>query len=136
MKNQEIINIIKKKYAEKNLKQPHPNWPNDVKRALTCLNQNIFDRNFSVTTMRHICRIPQKNFSSRFKSYLGYTPASYLKFHRIQCSKEIIFQIGNNFSISTIGFEVGYEYPSTFSNAFKSIERINPKLYWKISKKK
>lgn len=136
MNNQEIIDIVKKNYHEKNLMQPNSKWPHDVKRALKCLNENIFDRNFSVSTMREMCRIPQKNFSSRFKSYLGHTPASYLKFHRIQCSKEIILKLDSNFSISTIAFEVGYEYPSTFSNAFKSIEKIPPTLYWKFSKKK
>lgn len=123
-------------YGTEKVKQPEEKWPNDIVRALKCLNKNLFDQGFTISKMRQMCNIPQKNFSSRFKYYVGYTPASYIKYHRIQCSKELIHHIDGDFSISDLAFEVGYEYPSTFSNAFKNIIGLSPKEYWNFYKKK
>lgn len=123
-------------FGTEKLKQPEEKWPNDIVRALKCLNKNLFAHGFTVAKMRQMCNIPQKNFSSRFKYFVGYTPASYIKYHRIQCSKELIHQIDGDFSISDLAFEVGYEYPSTFSNAFKNIIGLSPKEYWNFYKKK
>lgn len=136
MSAQEIYMDCKNIYGTENLKHPEETWPNDIKRALKCLNENLFNHGFTVAMMRQMCNIPQKNFSSRFKYYVGYTPASYLKYHRIQCSKELIHQIDGEFSMSHLAFEVGYEYPSTFSNAFKNIIGLSPKEYWIFRKKK
>lgn len=133
---EEIYSDGKKIYGTEKVKEPEEKWPNDVIRALQCLNENLFNRGFTVAEMRNACNIPQKNFSSRFKYYVGYSPASYLKYHRIQCSKELIHHIDGVFSMSDLAFEVGYEYPSTFSNAFKSIIGLSPKEYWKFYKKK
>jgi len=123
-------------YASKKLKKPDKRWPNDIYRALECLNENLFNQDFTVSKMRLMCNIPQKNFSSRFKFYVGITPVSYLKYHRIQCSKELIHLINADFSVSNLAFEVGYGYPSTFSNAFKNIVGQTPKEYWNYYKKK
>lgn len=126
----------KKIYASEKLKTPDKKWPNDIYRALKCLNENLFKLDFTVSKMRLMCNIPQKNFSSRFKFYVGFTPVSYLKYHRIQCSKELIQIINVDFSVSNLAFEVGYEYPSTFSNAFKNLIAQSPKEYWNYYKKK
>lgn len=133
---EEIYRDIKKLYSKNYVIQPDEKWPNDIIRALKCLNENLFDQGFNVANMRKMCRIPQKNFSTRFKYYVGYTPASYLKYHRIQCAREFIHHSKDIFSIGQIAFEVGYEYPSTFSNAFKSMIGSSPKEYWYFQKKK
>lgn len=127
---------IKNIYGKEKVLQPEEKWPNDVLRALKCLNEHLFDHGFTIAKMRQMCNIPQKNFSSRFKYYVGYTPASYLKFHRIQCAKELILHNDSNFSMSGLAFEVGYDYPSTFSVAFKDIVGHSPKEYWIFYKKK
>jgi AraC-like DNA-binding protein len=133
---EEIYRYVKNLYGTKKVKQPEEKWPNDITRALQCLNENLFDQSFTVAKMREACNIPQKNFSSRFKHYVGYTPASYLKYHRIQCSIELIHHIEKDISISKLAFEIGYEYPSTFCSAFKSINGSSPKNYVIFSKKK
>jgi AraC-like DNA-binding protein len=132
----EIYRDGKNIYCIEKVKQPEENWPNDILRALNCLNENLFNQGFTIATMRQMCNIPQKNFSSRFKYFVGYTPSSYLKNHRIKCSTELIQNINSNFSMSDLAFEVGYEYPSTFGNAFKSIIGLSPKEYWNFYKKK
>jgi len=124
---EEVCRNGKNIYATNKLKQPDEKWPNDVIRALKCLNGNLFEQGFTVTKMRQACNIPQKNFSSRFKYYVGFTPALYLKYHRIQCSIGFIHHIKSSFSMSILAFEVGYEYPSTFGNAFKSVIGYSPK---------
>lgn len=94
---EEIYRYGKNIYCTEKIKQPEDKWPNDILRALKCLNENLFNQGFTVTKMRQMCNIPQKNFSSRFKFYVGYTPVSYLKYHRIQCAKELIHHIDSNF---------------------------------------
>ena len=131
----DIYGEVKILYRRNKVKQPLDKWPNDVARALKCLNENIFNQGVTVAYMRKVCYITQKNFSSRFRYYVGYTPASYLKYHRIHCSAELIHHTKDLFSISQIAFEVGYEYPSTFCNAFTSIMGSSPKNFMIFQKK-
>lgn len=133
---EEIYRDVKNSYRIKKVRLPQDKWPNDITRALKCLNDNIFNQGFTVAKMRQNCNIPQRNFSSRFKHYVGYTPVSYIKYHRIQCSVELIHNFENNLSIIQLAFEMGYEYPSTYGNAFKNIVGLSPKEYWRFCKKK
>lgn len=135
---EEIYIEIKKLYSINKAKKPKENWPHDITKALKCLNNNLFKLSFTVAEMRRKCNISQKNFSSRFKLYVGHTPVSYIKYHRIECSKQLLLMHESeiNLSFIQIAFEVGYEFPSTFNNAFKDILGLPPKRYWIKRKKK
>lgn len=59
---------------KKELKQPEKNWPFDIRKGLHCINRHLFDTDYSVKTMKERCCIPDSNFSSRFRNYVGMTP--------------------------------------------------------------
>lgn len=131
MKNdKEYCQEVKSKFINENVEEPEESWPNDIQRALKFLNENLFKHEISIEMMRKECIIPQNNFSGRFKYYVGYTPATYLKRKRIECAAIIIDSI-DFISINTIALEVGSRFASTFSSAFKDIIGESPSGYLK-----
>ena len=130
-REKELCRSIKKQFLKMNVKTPEESWPNDIQRALNCINENIFDYEFSINSMRKMCKIPQNNFSGRFKYFVNYTPVSYLKTKRIECAIEILNKVDSLLSISSLALEVGYKYASTFSTAFKNITGESPTRFMK-----
>lgn len=69
--------------------------------------------------MRESCNIPQNNFSSRFRRYVGRVPSSYVVHHRIEAAKLLLLKSERlNVAISDVGGFVGYEKPSSFTTIF------------------
>ena len=130
-RERELCRSIKKKFLKMNVKTPEDSWPNDIERALNCINENLFDYEFSINSMRKMCNIPQNNFSGRFKYFVNYIPVSYLKIKRIECAIEILNKGDSLISISSLALEVGYKYASTFSTAFKDITGESPSIFMK-----
>jgi len=131
-KEKDLCRSIKKQFLKMNVKTPDESWPNDIQRALNCINENLFDYEFSINVMRKMCNIPQNNFSGRFKYFVNYTPVSYLKRKRIECAIVILNNADIKISINSIALEVGYRYVSTFSSAFKDVTNESPSDFQKL----
>ena len=102
--------------------KPNHEWPDDVNRALSWIEQNLFCPNYSVEKMMLECNIASKNFSSKFRFYIGETPVTYIKNQRLKMAIKLMQQeelMGE--SLGMIAMVVGYENPSSFNKAFKSV---------------
>lgn len=121
--NHRLLRKIKDNYKFPNLSEE---WPNDVKRVFKLINNNLFSTEITVSHIYMKCKIKNKNFSSRFKFYVGKTPKHYIIYHRIICSKKIMVDTNGKTSLSTIGFLVGFSTQSAFTAIFKSKVGVPP----------
>ena len=131
-----VYRLIREQYAASRLREPSRSYPEEVNRALGCMNQNLLEMGFDVAAMRKECRISNHNFSTRFRYFIGSTPLRYLLNHRIECARQMILQASVANTLSEIAFEVGFAYPSTFSIAFKKYTGYTPYEYRSYYKKK
>lgn len=118
------------KEYEKNLLGSNERWPKDVNRVLNLLNDAVFQQTVAISKILNQSHVYSKNFSSKFKFYIGHTPKSYITHHRLEAAKFIF----NNYKlkdikVSEIGFCIGYRSHASFSAAFKSYVGISPSSY-------
>lgn len=101
------------------LKNPVPKDKPDIYRAVTYINENLFHSSCNVHKMKVQCRLPQNNFSARFKYYMEMSPASYISHHRIEAAKRLLSRERlKKIPVGELGFAVGYNRASTFSSMF------------------
>lgn len=135
MESTKQIQELLKQYKVLNLKQPNKSWSNEIIRSIHFLNRNIFEAHCSIESMRESCNIPQNNFSSRFRRYVGRVPSSYVVHHRIEAAKLLLLKSERlNVAISDVGWFVGYEKPSSFTTIFTNRVGLSP-IPWKRLKK-
>jgi AraC-like DNA-binding protein len=125
---------VKKRTLEKyinRLTKPKKDWPYDIQRGLRCINKHLFHPGYSVHMMKEICKIADRNYSSRFRNYVGMTPRAYIACHRVRAGKKLLeHKELSNVHVNDIGFSVGYEKPSSFTMIFKRKTGVSPKV-WK-----
>ncbi len=124
-----MIRVLKEQYKHEKLQKAGAKWPSDIKRALEYLNRHLFEFGCTVSKMRATCHINQNNYSMKFRYLIGMTPLEYIRLHRIHCSQRMMKLSNGRCSITLIGFEVGYEQPSTFCEAFKKVAGMSPRAY-------
>lgn len=71
--------------------------------------------------------VSQRYLSDTLKKETGKTTTEHLHLHLIDEAKNILLQ--PNKSISTVAYELGFEYPPYFSRLFKKKEGISPTEY-------
>lgn len=123
---QKIMN--EQDYIADKIIQTSVKWPTDVNMALSYINNNFTKTGLNIQQVKYKCQIKNNSFSSKFKSFVGKSPLSYLNFLRINYSIKLINE-NKNISVAQIAFEVGYEYPSSFTNVFKKIVGCTPKMF-------
>lgn len=90
-----------------------------VRRSI--MYEHLLHPGCSVSSMREYCRIPQKNFSGRFKRCTGFVPANWLSYHRIEAAKFLLADERlKDVEVCEIGFAVGYKRASTFTTMFRN----------------
>lgn len=109
------------------MSQPKKSWHIEINRGLGFLNKYLFQPEYNVTVIKEMNKTPQKNFSSRFRRFVGMTPSEYRTGHRISAAKRLLIDERLiNFPISDIGYVVGYERPHSFTMAFKNRTGVSP----------
>lgn len=94
---------------------------NDINRALTWIHDHIFSPHCTIKKMREACRFTNNNISSRFKNCVGCTPSLYIRQHRLHAAEVLRKLEGLKLTEAEIGFYVGYDSPSAFSKAKKTL---------------
>lgn len=120
-----------------NLPPPDKDWPYDVQRGYRCLHENLYDEELNVAELRNRCGIRSKNFSARFRYFVGVHPKYYITFHRIQASKRILLSRNTNgCTLMEIALELGFRSHSTFTKAYQRIEGELPSRIMKKARDK
>ncbi len=91
-------------------------WPSDIKQIVVWIHKHLFEDGLTVTEIRRLCRIGDNNFSGRFAYYIGKGIKSYIEYHRIQMSKQLLGY--NEIKIVEIALTVGYTSHGAFTRAF------------------
>ncbi|TVR13704.1 MAG: AraC family transcriptional regulator [Balneolaceae bacterium] len=119
-------------YKQKSLSQPKIYWHDEVSRGLYLLNKNLFQPEFNVSVMKDLNHTPQKNYSSRFRRFVGMSPGEYITHHRIAAAKWLLMDERlNHLPISDVGYAVGYERPHSFTMTFKNRTGVTPREWRK-----
>ena len=84
-------------------------------------------RALSIDELSDIACLSKSHFFRIFKSELGVSPAQFILTERIDRAKTILRNPAK--SITDACYESGFNSPSHFSNAFRSVARISPKQF-------
>ena len=118
--------IILKTYVHE-LPEPDQIWSHEVKRAIVRLNEHLFSPECRLARMKKICRVSGRNFSLRFKHYVGMPPVRYISHHRIEAARLLLLDEQlRELPVSEIAFAVGYERTTTFATAFRKKTGLPP----------
>ncbi len=97
-----------------------------VKRAHALMTSDIM-RSYTVEQLADQVDLPVTTFKTCFKGVFGKPPYSYLRAYRMDRAAEMLRN--TNRSVADIGASVGYESPSKFTAAFKSVMGVTPSSY-------
>jgi len=94
-----------------------------VLKAQEYCAENYF-KDVSVSSIADFCHISERSLLRRFKSATGFTPKQYVIQLKIEKAKQILEL--ENFSIESVGYEVGYMDVSNFTKIFKKTSGVTP----------
>ena len=96
--------------------------------------QNVFDyidseikNNISLGEICEKCKISQSYLSKLFRQYFNVSVMDYIHLRKLLQAK--IYIAFTDFSMTEIGYHMGYNDGSYFSKVFKKYEKISPKQY-------
>jgi AraC-like DNA-binding protein len=127
---------LKSIYAS-SLAGPNPAWPSDIQEGYTHINLSLFNPEYSIRQMKEQCCIDSRNFSSRFHNHVGLSPRGYITRHRVNLAKVLLREKQlSKLPVTSLGYLVGFENPSTFSMTFRNHVGLSPKQWRKKVHKK
>lgn len=110
------------------LTEQHPSWPHEVQRVVAFINENWSDERLDIKWLETHCHVNGKDFSGRFRFYVGRTPQQYWIAQRIAAAKKLLRNKSlADVSIIDIAFSLGFRKPSTFSTTFKNHTGCSPR---------
>ena len=105
-------------------------WPSDVRRAVAYIRKHLFDPRLTVNKMKLQCHLNSKNFSGKFKYYVGERPKHFWLSHRIAIAKKVLADHQfREVTLIELAISTGFNHASSFTKAFKSREGITPGKY-------
>ncbi len=90
-------------------------------------------RRYTVEELSERFHVNTTTLKGEFKRVFGLPIATYMKEYRVKRAMELLR--GNELSIAEVAFEVGYENPGKFAQAFRDVTGVLPKDYRKALKK-
>ncbi len=96
----------------------------DVK---SCIRQHIQEEGFNVAQMASELGMSESTLYRRLKALTGCSTQEWIRKIRMERAQQLL--LDGKYSISEIGYMVGYSNPSTFRYAFKEEFGITPKAY-------
>lgn len=101
-----------------------------AKRAASIIVDNLA-RSYTVEQLSELVGLPITTFKTCFKGVFGSPPYGYLRAHRMDRAAQMLRD--TNQPIADIGVAVGYNSPSKFSAAFKTVMGQTPSQYRRSS---
>lgn len=101
----------------------------ELKLALTYLEDNFRDTNFTITELGHQLNVSRSYLYNIFKNGIGMSPQKFLIKLRMEEAKQYLTNTNN--AIKEIAASVGYNDEFTFSKAFKRYTGFSPKIFRK-----
>lgn len=93
------------------------------------LNANLSNADFSVDDFAGMINLGRTVFFKRLKDLTGYSPNDYIRVYRLKVSEELLRS--GEYTVSEVGFKVGFKDPFYFSRRFKEQYGISPSVYQK-----
>jgi AraC-like DNA-binding protein len=90
------------------------------------INDNL-DSDITLNDISQIACLSQYHFLRQFKKIYNKTPHEYLTERRIEKAKNLLQD--ENYSVTDVCFEVGFQRPGSFSSLFTRIVGFSPALY-------
>ena len=94
-----------------------------LKRLDEFITQQI-NQNITVDQLADVLGFSRSYFSKVFKATIGLSPYQYIVKHRMEKARELL--LTTNLPIIQIGFEVGIDNQSQFSQVFKRYHSLSP----------
>jgi AraC-like DNA-binding protein len=98
-----------------------------IRPMLVHLEDNLFDYNLNVTSLRRQCGVRDNGFSTRFTSALGKSPWAYIEQRRLETACWLLAE--THLPVWQIGELVGYSGLHVFSRAFERWSGVRPRVY-------
>lgn len=119
---------IKQEYKD-SLPEASQKWYIVTIRIYECICLNLFKPGLTVASILAQLDIKSNGIYSKFKYNIGMSPSNFIRYHRVQCSKQLFKGI-EDYKVGRCAHCVGYENGSTFSKAFRKVEGVSPSQ-WK-----
>lgn len=97
-----------------------------IEAAIQCIDENL-NKNLNMKEIADTMGISYFYFSKLFKQKTGYNFVEFLHLRRIELAKQYLHE--PEFTISEIGYKLGYESPKQFSRAFSRYCGCSPSAY-------
>lgn len=88
-----------------------------------------YARPMDVPALARIAHVSPAHFARTFRATFGETPHRYLQRRRVERAMFLLRETDR--SVTSIGFEVGFNSPGTFSRTFRDIVGRSPRAYRK-----
>lgn len=98
-----------------------------IDRATTIINENIEDRDFSVSDLSKAMGLSRSLLYNKFNATTGYTPNEFIKIMKM--NKAISYFREKKYTINEVALMVGFDEPAYFSTCFKRIYGKTPKQF-------
>lgn len=100
-------------------------YPQPIRKCLHYINTHLHEK-LNVSTLSKECGLSEDYLSFLFKKNLGINLSSYIRNQRLQASKEML---NGNYTVSDIGYYLGFCSESYFISCFKKEFGKTPKQF-------
>ena len=114
------------------LKSTTADMPSNILNAIHYIDEHISSDIF-IGDLANIAKLSKFHFCRIFKKIIGMSPMRFVIFMRIQKAKDLLRL--NNFTISKVSTEVGFNDISNFNRYFKQFTKVTPSAYKRLVKK-
>ncbi len=104
-----------------------------IKSINNFINENIENNNFTVDTLCTLVGMSRTSFYNKLKSLTGWSPADFIRIHRIEKAKLLL--INSNLNINDISDKCGFSDVKYFREVFKKNLDMSPIQYRNIKRK-
>ena len=101
-----------------------------AERLTVIIEANIARPEFSIEDFALLMRLSRTAFYTKVRGITGYSPVEYLRIIRLKKAAELLLD-KEDFSVSEVGYKVGFSDPFYFSKCFKSQFGLSPSTYKK-----
>lgn len=123
----ETIRLLAAEWCEEPLQLILPHTEDGILGAVTRYVLDNIGEQLTVRAVAHIHGVSGRTLMRHFRSQLGITFGAYLRIARIVKAVELL--TAPSVSIIEVAYDVGYNSPSSFSQAFRRLTGMSPQEY-------